>query len=703
MNRNRNLKKATAVCLACCLTLTSTMPYTSASAFTCCYPERKSQTSISSASSVSDPSAVSKEETVYVKQDTTGASTKITVSDWLKNAGNGAVTDLSSLSDIKNIKGDETFTQKGEALTWNAAGKDIYYQGATSKELPVTMSIRYQLDGKEISGEDLAGKTGELKMTIQYTNHEKTTTKQNGKDVTIYTPFAMVSGLILSSDHFKNVEIDHGEVTSDSKNVMVVGMAFPGLQESLGLDNSDLNLEFPAQLTITADVTDCKMGSIYTIATTDVFEKLDLDSIDSFSDLEDSLTDMSDASHQLMNGASQLSDGLQTLNDKMGDFTSGVSDLNNGLQSLSEGGSDLVSGAGQLTKGMDQLKKGIDKLTENSETLTKGSASVKQGLENLQTSVCSESNPENLLNSSSQVSGGIEQLAAGIQKADQAMSYDSFKQALSAKGVDVDKVVASNEQVIKTLEAQLSTLDTGIKKLEAAGQTSSTEYIQYKTQYETINQILATVKPLLQGDSQIIKEGVSSYLSGVKGSAETKTGTSYLYTSAKTLDQSYQKFDKGIKQLSKGVNKLADSYDTLDEGLNTYVNGVDQLGEKLPYLSDGINSLKQGADKMGSGAMKLGNGGLSLKKGASTISSGVSKLTTGAVKLEQGTKEFDREAIQKLKEVYDDNIKHAKDRLELIKDCASDYRAFAGITDGMEGSVTFIMETDPIELPDEND
>lgn len=702
MNKNRNFKKVTAVGLACCLTVTSAMPYISASA-AYIYPEPTSQTSVNSASYVSNPSSISKDETVYVKQDASGAAAKITVSDWLKNVGNGALTDASSLSDIQNIKGEETFSQNGETLIWNGTGKDIYYQGTTLRELPVTMQITYKLDGKELTGEELAGKSGHLEMTIQYKNHQKTTKHLNGKDVTIYTPFAMVSGLALSSDHFKNVEIDHGEVTSDSKNVMVMGMAFPGLEESLGLDGSDLNLEFPDKLTITAEVTDCEMGSIYTIATTDVFNKLDLDSIDSFSDLEQSLNDMSDASHQLMDGASQLSDGLHTLDNKMGDFTSGVSVLNDGLQSLSKGGSDLVKGAGQLTEGITKIQNGADKLAANSTTLTKGSASVKKGLKNLQSSVCGEDNPENLTGSSAQVADGITNLTAGIGQVDQAMSYDSFKQALSAKGVDVGQVVASNEQVLKTLQSQLDTLDTAIRQLEAAGQTSSAEYLQYTAQYETTSQILTTIKPLLQGNSQIITDGVSSYLSGVKGSAEQKTGTSYLYASAQTLEGSYHQFDKGIRQLSTGVKELADSYDTFDSGLNTYVDGVNQLGESLPAMADGISSLKNGAEKMGCGAIKLGDGGVTLKKGASSISSGVNKLMTGAAKLERGTKEFDKEAVEKLKEVYENNIKNAKDRLKLIKDCASNYKAFTGITEDMDGSVKFIMETEPIEVSDKDD
>ena len=132
---------------------------------------------------------VEKEETVYVNTTAGGEVTNVTVSDWLKNSGDismGELQDASDLKDIKNVKGEETFSQDGNSLIWNTDGEDIYYQGTTDKELPVSMSIRYYLDGTEISPDDLAGRSGHLKIEVSYTNHAKTTRKINGKNTEIY-------------------------------------------------------------------------------------------------------------------------------------------------------------------------------------------------------------------------------------------------------------------------------------------------------------------------------------------------------------------------------------------------------------------------------------------------------------------------------------------------------------------------------------
>ena len=114
-----------------------------------------------------EDAAVSKEETVYVNANADGSEDQITVSNWLKNAGTEKnLKDESELKDIKNVKGDEEFTQSGNKLTWQTDGEDIYYQGTTTKEPPVSVKFTYYLDGKEIKPDDLAGKSGKLKIKV---------------------------------------------------------------------------------------------------------------------------------------------------------------------------------------------------------------------------------------------------------------------------------------------------------------------------------------------------------------------------------------------------------------------------------------------------------------------------------------------------------------------------------------------------------
>ena len=92
-------------------------------------------------SSGSEDSRTAKEETVYILANANGSVQKIIVSDWLKNgAGKRTLNDVSELTDIENIRDDLQYTgEDGNVKVWDAQGNDIYYQGNTDKELPVTL------------------------------------------------------------------------------------------------------------------------------------------------------------------------------------------------------------------------------------------------------------------------------------------------------------------------------------------------------------------------------------------------------------------------------------------------------------------------------------------------------------------------------------------------------------------------------------
>ena len=327
---------------------------------------------------------ISKEETVYVNAGADGAVTDVTVSDWLKNSGTtkGELTDTSDLSDIKNVKGDETFQQDGENVTWNTDGDDIYYQGKSDKDLPVSVSIKYYLDGTEIKPEELAGKTGHLRMKVTYTNNAKQTKKIDDKDVDIYSPFVMMTGMILPGDNYTNVTVDNGKVISDGDKEMVVGVAIPGLKESLDL-SSDLSdkINIPESFTMEADVTNCPVKSTYTVALTDLLKDFDFSDNEDLDELKDNLNDLDEAALKLVDGTSDLFDGVDTLDEKYKEFADGISTLQDGVGELSEGAGTLSDGISSYTSGADTLASGVQQYTKGTNTLASGVQKYTKGVD----------------------------------------------------------------------------------------------------------------------------------------------------------------------------------------------------------------------------------------------------------------------------------------------------------------------------------
>ena len=269
------------------------------------------------------------------------------MSNWLKNPdGSQTLTDTSDLSDITNVEGDETYTQSGNKLTWQADGDDIYYQGTTSKQAPVSVKLSYQLDGKDISADDLAGKSGHVTIRFDYENNATKNVTINGKNEEIKVPFAMVSGVVLPVDNFKNITVTNGRVLSEGKSNIVVGMAFPGLKESLNMDSASFkdnvgDYNIPEYVEIEADATDFSLGMTLTVASTDVISQLKdaKDGKIDTSSITDSINELTDASQQLVDGAQQLKDG--------------TAKLRTGTNDLASGGGKLKDGAGELAGGLN--------------------------------------------------------------------------------------------------------------------------------------------------------------------------------------------------------------------------------------------------------------------------------------------------------------------------------------------------------------
>ena len=209
-----------------------------------------------------------KEETVYVVANADGSAKNVIVSEWLKNKdGEATLKDASDLKDIENVKGEEAFTQNGDQLTWEAGGNDIYYQGTTDKKLPITEKVTYFLDGKEMTPQEIAGKSGKVKIRFDYINNEKTTQIVEGEEHEVYVPFTVLTGMILPDD-YSNVEITNGKVISDGNRKVAVGMAMPGLKESLDIGEDDLDgeVKIPDYVEVTADVDNFSLEMTMTVA-----------------------------------------------------------------------------------------------------------------------------------------------------------------------------------------------------------------------------------------------------------------------------------------------------------------------------------------------------------------------------------------------------------------------------------------------------
>lgn len=428
-----------------------------------------------------------KDEVVYVMADAQGNTQKIIVSDCLKNAnGESTITDASSLTDIKNVKGNESYTVDADGnLVWNADGSDIYYQGTTDKELPVDVSISYELEEKEIAPEDLVGKTGNVTIRFTYTNNEKTTVEVNGKKKEVYVPFAMISGAILPAEHFSDIEVTNGKVISEGDNNIVVGMAFPGLKDSVNIDSLKEKavdeeakekldeVEIPETVEIHAYATSFEMNQTMTMAMSDLLSDLNMDDTldidtskitDSMNELQDATQQLKDGSTELNDGAADLQEGAQTLADKSRDLDSGAGELVDGISTLNDGAAELNNGAGSLKDGIDQVNSGAGSLSDGAATLNSGVQTLKNGTSSLVSGAGElNSGAAQLKDGITKASNGVNAIKAGFEKSSNFSQTDATTWGLNL----LSQTAASTAQKLaQALGVSLTQLTTQMNEMQ---------------------------------------------------------------------------------------------------------------------------------------------------------------------------------------------------------------------------------------------
>lgn len=635
----------------------------------------------------SDADAVYKEETVYVNADATGTIDEVTVSNWLKNSGSvsGSLTDASTLKDIKNVKGDETFTTSGDTLTWKTDGEDIYYQGTTEQDLPVSVKLTYYLDGKEIKPADLKGKSGHLKIQVDYTNKEKKTVSVDGKQEEVYTPFVMMTGMILPNETFSNVTIDNGKVISDGSKNIVVGFGMPGMKDSLNLDESKTeDLTIPESLCVEADVTDFTMSSTFTVALTDLLDDIDFDNIVDVDSLQDSLDELEDAALELVSGSDTLADGAGILADGVNSYTEGADTLNDAIQKYLGNNGELNGSVTEYVNGVNKVVKGVQDYTDGTNALAdgvtayiggeqqlaegaKGLLALSDGLTEMQKGInqlygnldgkLEDENDKDLL-------AGANQLAEGTAKLQKSFNDESVK----ALFVQVNGMLATGESLISDatgLQTQLGTIQGQItqsaeqisSELQEMGKvaTSLQESVSsVNTEIEKRNQILENYRNQIEQTksklagltakdvelTQAINDAKSSGNNELAASLESaKSAIDSAASQASVIDTSsitdlspidVSGVEASLQNYSSEFTKLVELTKTLAQNLNNLSTTLRPMNDKIDEIKGSAEVLQQAKEltELTKAISEINAGAQGLNDGIQQVSDGVGELNT---------------------------------------------------------------------------
>ena len=632
-------------------------------------------------------SAEGKEETVYVIADANGNPTRTIVSAWLKNPEEAdTITDRSTLTGIENVKGSETYTTDANGdLVWQADGNDIYYQGSSDAPLPITANITYTLDGVDVTPELLEGATGHLVMTFHYINHTAAERVVNGKSVTLYQPFAVVSGAMLDNSKVSNVEVTNGKVINSGDQTIVVGLAMPGLKESLGLDeleDSDGNpvdIDVPESVTIEADVTDFSLLTTITIAENTLLDELDLEDVKTFDDLQEAMDELTDASTELVDGTeelydgagdlkdgtNELADGAKALDDGAGDLKDGTKELADGASTLKDGTSELAdgtgdladgasalnTGAGQLVIGLDQLQTSVSDLPEGTTKLVNGAkliesylkGSIHDGLGQLVTGA------DKLLTGVDQLTTGAGSIAGGAQGIEQGAQQI----AGAAQGIQqgAQGIAQGAQQIVQGAKSGDSS-NPGIYEAAAAIQAGAKSGSgENPGIYEAASAIASGAAGLKSGLSQLPDAVAGAVASAV--SQQTTNAVSALDQAASCNNTAKSALNGILDDLSEEDAQVVRQAIAAIDGSTAYINGVSgalsspDTGGITSAVSSQLSDALDGLDRIATAANGIQSGATQIAAGAAGIQTGAEQLAQGAQAIAAGAKSGDMSSQDK--------------------------------------------------------
>ena len=579
--------------------------------------------------------ATSKSETVYSNLDSNGNAYKTIVSTQLTNEDKlDEITDISNLLNIENTNGDETFRKEGNQIIWDSKGNNIYYKGEIDKQLPVECKITYELNGEEISAEELKGKSGNIKIKINYTNNEKHIVSINGQQVTMYTPFIIVAGTKIDNTKNKNIRVTNGKTVDNGESTLAVGIAMPGMQENIGISKSRINI--PEEIEISMETEDFEMGNIIAVV---AVKGIDEDLTSDLNSMYSQINELSNASSEILDGANQLKEGTSEL-------VSGVDQLKDGTKTAYAGSKQIKNEVEKSTKKLkndntpaidEETLEAIKAQAMKSATL---SDEAKEGI---------AAQAKSAAKLTDEQKAGIAAQAKKTAKLTEEQKTGIAAQAREAATFTEAQKVAIIAQAQSNYPVELTEAEKGLilaiaqKTAHQTAESTAIEVAQ-KTAYQTAE---STAIEVAQDTATQTAE--STALTVAQSTATQTAGATATQTATQVGNQAKQKFT------------------------NQVVSQMNTLGSSLDELTNGLASIDSGV---------------------SALSVGTNKLDSGALQLADGVKTFNEQGIAKISNLVNGDLRNIASRVEKMNELAKEYNNYAGIQNGMTGEVKFIMITD---------
>lgn len=475
-------------------------------------------------------SSNTKEEVVYVLLNNEGKINSVYVVNSFENP-TGELVDYGMYNALRNLSTEDVLKYENGAVTGATSEEKFYYEGKMSDaEIPWNIVIEYSIDGKKVTAKELAGKSGELQITIKILENKNA-------DATFYEHYVLQTSMQFDTNTCENIVAEGATITNVGENKNVSYTLLPKKEGTYCITTKVNNFEMGA----------ISMNGVPFEMNIELDETSDMTS--GITELSDGIAKLEEASIELQTGAKDLEAGVNTLNSKSESLVNGSEDILNAIYQLNK----AVASIGEITDetgAISQLKDAstqylvqIKELAAQCEDLPQSSQAILKGIENS--------------------SNGLSAIATD----DQAMTT-----LLSNLSVMNDPSVNALIKAYQTKMSAVSSVATGLLTLQ-------NQYTQFDS---AISNIALATKALSDGYEQI-DTGLENLKNGLSGLSELSVAVS-------TLSSQYKLFDNGIIEYADGYEQIASGYSKVYKGITDLSSGITKLSDNTKDLDKEIDS-----------------------------------------------------------------------------------------------------------------
>lgn len=651
-----------------------------------------------------------KTEVVYAKMQGDGGIEEVLVVNGFETVQKELI-DYGSYEQIINLTNTDPMERAGDRIRIHTTERPFYYQGKMKgARLPWEVRIAYEINGRSVPAEKIAGQSGELNLHIGIRPDE-----QAAKEFTdSYVLQIMVD---LPGDRFRNVQAEGGILAREGDNTLVTFTLLPGKE---------------GNFVITAEGEEMALGSIRMAG---LPFAMDFDAPD-LSEATDALLTLQKAIAQLTEGVTDFTDGVGSIYRATGALHSGARGLADGAYSFRDGMAEITSGMHAYQEGLDryvsELERGIgameipDMDTDGLTALTRGSDALYRGLQQLEEGMQHLAPEAEFGQGLHQVTRGAKELSAGMQtfmygdggqpgilEASNSIRHALHQMAgaLTTGIPDIDEEGMENMQrglarFIEGLQSFLHGLEGAVGELDP-GQIRnliSGLYDLRETLYDSVYHLrnpgvdLTEVTPESNPEAYELyrvmtaeAEKIEARLQAIDAAIALIEDTDDLLDDIETMRRATQQMMEGVRsvldeledvdllemidgmtRLVEGIVILSTQYEAFHEGLHT---GLTEISEGLDH-PQGSPGLVQGLEELSSGYAAM----------TGPILQGMAALVPGAGRIAAGIGQF-AEILYEMAQQFD----FADDLQALVygsRSLRDGHRQMLGGADALERGLT---------------